>query len=139
MQPVSAPQTKPCPICGEQIAAVARKCRFCGEYLDPSARPKPQSQHSDLDRLVMPVDVEPSALAAGYLGLFSFIPFLGLPLGIAAIVLGRKALRVLNETSDTRLSGRGRAILGITLGGLTTLFNGAGLLMALVSALFGKR
>ncbi|NNM85222.1 MAG: PH domain-containing protein [Phycisphaerales bacterium] len=34
----AADNTKACPICGERIAAAARKCRWCGEYLDtPSA------------------------------------------------------------------------------------------------------
>ncbi|MGC8553196.1 MAG: PH domain-containing protein [Phycisphaerae bacterium] len=30
----AADNTKACPICGERIAAAARKCRWCGEYLD---------------------------------------------------------------------------------------------------------
>ncbi|MFN9197818.1 MAG: hypothetical protein ACK5WR_07090 [Planctomycetaceae bacterium] len=33
MSELSAP-TKLCPMCGAEIKAIARKCRFCGEYFD---------------------------------------------------------------------------------------------------------
>lgn len=31
-------QTKRCPMCGEEILAVAKKCKHCGEYLDAAYR-----------------------------------------------------------------------------------------------------
>ena len=37
---VSAPEkTRRCPMCGEEILAVAKKCKHCGEYLDETAKP----------------------------------------------------------------------------------------------------
>ena len=34
----AVPQTKPCPLCGEQIMETAKKCKHCGEFLDPVLR-----------------------------------------------------------------------------------------------------
>ena len=105
---------KPCPMCGEHIAANAKVCRFCGHWLDPSS--KPRRSFSTTDRLLAPVDTPLIAIAAGYLGLFSLIPFVG----FIALIVSIIALRTLSK--DPELPGRGRAWFGLIMGIVFTLF-----------------
>ncbi len=126
-EPVDAPgDRKQCPLCGEMIAASAKKCRYCGHYLDPSVRPRATA--STTDQFLMPVNRPISAIAAGYLGLFSLLPFFGL----IAIIVALIALRTLKQ--DPELAGRGRAWFGLIAGIVSTLFYG----IALVAAVNGR-
>ena len=119
-----APQErKPCPMCGELIAATARKCRFCGHYLDPSLRPTV----STTDQMLMPVNRPISAIAAGYLGLFSVLPVFG----VFAIIVSIVALRTLKRSPE--MAGRGRAMFGLIMGILFTAIWGFGFVMASLS------
>ncbi len=57
----------------------------------------------------------PKALIAYYLGIFSGLPLIGLPLGIAAFVLGIKGLR--DRRQNPAIKGSIHAGIGIGCGG----------------------
>ena len=117
---------KPCPMCGELIAATAVKCRFCGHYLDPSVRPPPPTA-SSAEQFLLPVNRPISAIAAGYLGLFAVLPFFG----VIALIVALVALNTLKK--NPHLAGRGRAWFGLIMGAVTTLFWGFALVMAVTA------
>ena len=61
----------------------------------------------------------PKALLAYYLGIFSLIPVIGIPLGIAAFVLGILGLR--DRARNPAIKGSLHAGIGIGCGGLFAL------------------
>lgn len=63
------------------------------------------------------------ALLAYYFGVFSLIPCLGLPLSVAAIVLG--IIGLLTAAKNPGAHGRVHAIVGIVLGLVTSIGYGA--------------
>jgi hypothetical protein len=69
----------------------------------------------------------PKALIAYYLAIFSLIPCLGLPLGIAAFILGIAGLKVLKTHPNAH--GKVHAWIGIILGGLCGVANLVGIVL----------
>jgi hypothetical protein len=131
--PADARPKSTCPYCGEVILAEARKCPHCREYLDPELRALNQPVPDALDSMLLPVGRPISAIAAGYLGLLSIIPLVG----IAAIVTSIVALRTLKK--NPHLRGRGRAIFGLVTGSLMTFLYAIPLSMAAFQAITGGR
>jgi hypothetical protein len=104
-----------CPKCGTPNLYAAVHCESCGAVIQPP-RPHPTSLGDDpAMRLLLPVGRSGFAIAAGYAGLFSFIPIFA-PL---ALLLGILALRHLKR--NPKLHGMGRAVFGLVMGVLGTL------------------
>ena len=111
--------------------AVAKKCRYCQEYLDDELRrmAAAESTPNAVDRMLLPVGRPASAIAAGYLGLLSLLPVFG----VFAIITGVVALRKLKR--EPHLSGRGRAWFGLIMGIPFTLIYGLMFLFAFLGAI----
>jgi hypothetical protein len=105
---MSTESRRPCPVCGEMILQAAKVCRFCGEEFSSRSA----DDEGDSTGGVIPYKNVP-ALFAYYLGVFSIIPCF--PVGIAAVILGIKGLKVAREKPQVR--GQVHAWIGIVAGG----------------------
>jgi len=105
-----------CTKCGDRNQENNFKCSRCGIPLHAS----PRNNHivSDGSMGLIPVK-NSSALIGYYLGVFALIPFLGIPLGIAAVILGVKGLNFAKLNPDAK--GIGHAWTAILLGGLSAV------------------
>jgi hypothetical protein len=74
----------------------------------------------------------PKALFAYYLGIFSLIPCIGIPLGIAAFILGILGLKAANTHPNAH--GKVHAWIGIILGGLCAVGYTAALIALIASS-----
>jgi len=81
----------------------------------PGPSVPPPAPPGNLVATVIPYKNVP-ALVAYYLGVFSIIPCVGLPLGIAAVVLGILGLRRAKKNPESK--GKVHAWVGIIVGGV---------------------
>ena len=121
-----------CPKCGTENHDNNFKCTRCGEILHPSMPPVVITSGDTLGGLI-PSKNSP-ALAAYYLGVSSLIPFLGIPLGIAAFILGIKGVRKAREHPEVK--GKVHAWVGIIAGGMFSLLY---LILAVLGVIFSLR
>jgi hypothetical protein len=107
-----------CSKCGQQNLENNFKCVRCGFVLHGSPEPKyVVTDDNTLGGLIPYKNVQ--GLWAYYLGIFSLIPVFGIPLGIAALILGIKGLKYANLHPEVR--GKAHAWTGIILGALCVI------------------
>jgi len=106
-----------CPNCGNPLPAHANQCTACGTSLVAAAAGGGDSAISTL----IPYKNGP-ALIGYYLGVFSLIPFLGLPLGLAAVPLGIAGLK--RHKRNPTDKGKAHAWVAIICGSISILLYG---------------
>ena len=115
-----------CSNCGAQINDQAVVCVKCGCVVPKAVTPLSADVDAAL-RMILPIGRSGWAIAAGYLGLLSFIPFAG----ALALAFGIAALHDLRKHPDKH--GAGRAWFGIIVGGLSLLAYGIMFVAAVTS------
>ncbi len=103
------------------------------EFADPTADYPPQNE-GDATGGLIPYK-NPHALVAYYLSIVSMLPLIGIPFGIASIILGFMGLN--RRKQNPVIKGSVHAWIGIVLGGLSlTCWSGV-IVMMIVGAAGG--
>ena len=116
-----------CPECDEPNYATSAQCGTCGQALvaDAPQASKPAGGDDVFSSLVPYKNSK--ALTAYYLGVFGLVPCLGIPLAVAAIVLGVMGRNYVKEHAEAK--GGAHAWAGIILGSLEVVGNVVGFVL----------
>lgn len=107
-----------CPYCAERISAQVEICPHCQSDLYEPRVARRDSADDPAMRMMLPVGRSLWAIAAGYLGLFSFVFF---PAPIALIV---SIIAIIHLRNNPKLYGMGRAVFGLVMGIVGTIVLG---------------
>lgn len=118
-----------CPKCGAENNDDSLKCGKCGKSLKTITA----SSGSDPISSIIPYK-NSKALIAYYLGVFSIIPCVGAPLGIAAFFLGLGGLKEAKLHPETK--GKVHAWIGVIVGGLFGFVYTVFILIGIYQAIF---
>jgi hypothetical protein len=122
-----------CPKCGTENHDNNYRCIKCGQVLHPDKHAIIVETEDGMGKLIPYKN--PKALASYYVGLFSFLPGLGLFIGITAFILGLMGLHDARKKPEIR--GKIHAWVGIILGGLFGFGYLALVLIAIYFSIFG--
>ena len=104
-----------CTNCGAQISDKAVFCVKCGVGIQPKNPRAVSTDEYATMSLLIPIGRSGWAIAAGYLGLLSLIPYVG----VFAVLIGIVAVLDIKKHPDKH--GLGRAWFGIAMGVLTII------------------
>ena len=97
-----------CPECKNENVDTAKFCSGCGFNLGKNRRRRKET--GDATGGMIPYK-NPKALVSYYLGIFSILPFIGIPLGITAFILGILGLK--DRKKNPVIKGSVHAWIGI--------------------------
>jgi hypothetical protein len=124
-----------CQKCGQQNKENNFKCTRCGFVLHSPTQPQYIITDDNTMGGLIP-SRNPRALWAYYLGIFSLLPCIGIPLAVAAIILGISGLKYANLHPEVK--GKVHAWVGVVLGILCLAVYALIIVFSTIAALSGK-
>ena len=104
-----------CVKCGAQLQSGVAFCSSCGQKVGSEVAGQGGPEKSSLGdnagmRFLLPIGCSGWAIAAGYCGLFSILPLIGIPLALLSVIFGIVAICVIARNPHKH--GIARIIIG---------------------------